>query len=58
MENLYNSDRVLAIRDNDMQRPAAGLLLFGTETAWAQGITNPVGGGTIPVAFHFLIGLA
>ena len=32
-------------------------LVFGPQSAWAQGITNPAGGGLIPITFHIFIGL-
>lgn len=39
-------------------RCSAGcFLVLGTQSAFAQGITNPAGGGVILVAFHILLGI-
>lgn len=40
-----------------MQRVTVCLFVFGSQSAMAQGITNPAGGGQIPVALHILLGL-
>jgi len=41
-----------------MKRANVLILILVSQSALAQGITNPAGGGVIPVAFHILIGLA
>jgi hypothetical protein len=40
-----------------MKRATVWSFVLVSQSALAQGITNPAGGGLIPVAFHILIGL-